>query len=440
MSSPDQPGPIVAQPYARRWLERDLPWLVEREVVPPEIAARIRSAYEHSERVAVPRWGTVLLAVLGAVLVVGGLILLVAHNWRDLSRPLRTVLAIAPLGVTSLLGTWALATQRRAAWREALGAAQALATGLALALVSQTYHLGGTVDEFLRVWSLLTWPLVYLLNAAVPFLIFLGTLIGWTAGVREGSVERLMALGGLLLLAPHVWGELRDRRRHPRTLLLMWGVALALPGLYWIALSDFGAMYRAVDLWLLGLFATMYVLGTRWWPSSEGVRLAPLRVVGWLGAVALALTFSFQDTLPDLDVEWSARNWLGALLLWAPVGTALVLGVEASRRTGREGAAMALLPLVALAVRGLGAAHDPLATALLYTAALVIVGVVELVISVQRRQLGRANAAMALLAMVIIARFFDVELSYLWRGCAFIGAGLVILMVNLRWARRESQR
>ncbi len=42
-------------------------------------------------------FGFVLLATIGAALVAAGIVLLIAHNWDDFSRPVRSVIAFLPL-------------------------------------------------------------------------------------------------------------------------------------------------------------------------------------------------------------------------------------------------------------------------------------------------------------------------------------------------------
>ncbi|MCX7818081.1 MAG: DUF2157 domain-containing protein [Kiritimatiellae bacterium] len=431
--------PLPRRPYARRWLEDDLPELVRRGVISDDIALRIRAGYVPTDGGAARRWGAALLAVLAAVLIGGGLMLLLAHNWDGLSRPARAAIAIAPLVISAGLGAQTLAAGRGAAWREGVGAFQSLAVGLALALIGQTYHLGSTVDDLMRAWALLVLPLVYSLDAAVPVLVYLGTLLGWAGALESNDPQRLAALGGLLLLVPYLAGELRRRRAHPRTLLLMWASAIALPVAYLIAIRPFDEAAREWRLWVPALLVAMHLIGARLWPAEAGVRAAPWRVVGAVGAVVVTLLMSFRATWVEVEPCRGFEHGVGVFLLAAPLSIALALAWDAVRRREWGGAWTGPLVIGVAGARVLAGAGGGLVPALILTAVLVLIGVLRLVQGLRGRRLGAVNAGMALLGAVMLARFFDTELSYLWRGVAFIVAGAVMLGVNLAWGRRAAR-
>lgn len=58
-------------------------------------------------------WAMVLFGILGAVLIGGGIILLLAHNWEQLGRPARVAVAFAPLVLSQAL---ALPAWRCSSW------------------------------------------------------------------------------------------------------------------------------------------------------------------------------------------------------------------------------------------------------------------------------------------------------------------------------------
>lgn len=100
----------------RRWLESELPRLVEVGVVPRDVAGRILAHYAEAARLggAVP-----LFAVLGAGLIGLGVILLVAANWEELSRAQRAALTFAMLIAAQASAAFSLLGRRSsAAWTE----------------------------------------------------------------------------------------------------------------------------------------------------------------------------------------------------------------------------------------------------------------------------------------------------------------------------------
>ena len=74
----------VRNRWAIRWLRSQLPELVASGVITSENARAIDRHYEQDQ----PRsnFAFVVLAALGSALVAAGIILLIAHNWDELSR------------------------------------------------------------------------------------------------------------------------------------------------------------------------------------------------------------------------------------------------------------------------------------------------------------------------------------------------------------------
>ena len=81
---------------AIRWLRAQLPELVAGGVISPENAAAIDRHYAAAEARS-PNFGFVILAGIGSALVGAGVILLIAHIWDEMSRPVRCLLAFLPL-------------------------------------------------------------------------------------------------------------------------------------------------------------------------------------------------------------------------------------------------------------------------------------------------------------------------------------------------------
>ena len=107
-----------------QWLYEELPALVQQGVVPTESAEKLRQHYGPVAKSDGRRTMVVLFGILGAALIGGGIILLLAHNWDHLARPARAALSFMPLVLAQLLA--ALAIVRRpgsTAWREGTGAA-----------------------------------------------------------------------------------------------------------------------------------------------------------------------------------------------------------------------------------------------------------------------------------------------------------------------------
>jgi uncharacterized membrane protein len=429
-----------------RWLYSELPELVSQEVVKPETAERILQYYGEMDEAGstAKNWAIVLFSILGASLIGGGIILLIAHNWEELSRPMRALISVAPLVITAALGAWLVYTQSKStAWREGVGTAQTLAIGSSIAMVAQTYNIGGRFDEFMLTWSLLALPVAYLLRSTLPALLYLVGIVVWTGSVTYRTSSGLWYFPLLFAALPYLWWTARTNRYHPRPVLFAWVLAITV-----CVGTGFAAerVCGELDAWPVlfsGLFAVLYLAGARWWGEASAAWQRPFQNVGALGAVGIALLLSFGDT-------WSHAVWpdywkdVTSLQAWLQLITAAIFPVAAlflwvqswSRKAWGE---IMLGAVSALAIVGWIAhmAHNVAISAVLFNLYLFFLGIGTLVIGFRGRRLGTVNAGMAVLAAVILCRFFDSDLNFLVRGVAFIVIGIGFLVTNMVLLRRK---
>lgn len=428
-----------------RWLYGQLPELVQHGVLSEETSASLREHYGDVAPRSRAGLMVVLFGLLGAILVSGGLILLIAHNWDELSRTARTIVAVLPMLAAQSLAAWVLWTRRESvAWSEGVGAVWMFSVASCLALVDQTYHIGSPVDDFLLRWALLSLPIVYLLEAVVPAGLYIVIATVWFQDQTMASDGRhLLYWPLLLLIAPYVWQLWRRDRSHPRSLALTWTLALCL------ATVPVEAYELVQSAWLLlfpALFAVMTLLGARL-GETGGPWRRPWQTAGVLGLLIVLLVMSYEfawrrvasaETL--LDLAWS---WVGVgELLVVGVLTALValLLADAVRRRQPEQVLWGAAPLVALLAYGIAASTGEVLLAIIpVNLYLVVLGVTTVVTGVADNSLARTNAGLAILSVVIVARFFDSDLDFVLRGLAFIALGIGFFAANYLLVRRRGE-
>jgi uncharacterized membrane protein len=417
-----------------RWLREELPRLVAGGVLTEESAGRLRAHYGDGEESTGARVVVVLFGILGAVLIGGGIILLLAHNWDELSRPLRTVLSITPLAASLGLAGWVIATKRGAGWREPIAALWTLSIGAAISLVSQTYNLPGDWTSLLTAWLLLAAPIPYLLRSATAAMLFCLGALNWVFARSFGPEDATWFWAFLLLLAPFL--VLRFRRdSEDGGPLLGWTIALTvalglLPSLellsrgWWEPILVTGA----VALWAAGELA----VPQRW---SRAFRL-----VGGFGTLGTLLILSFEEVWTDLPEVRDGATPSELAAEWLVVGlvvAAAALLVVAARRHGPAAWTIgAALPIVWVA-QWLAGIVTPEWPAVLVNLYLIAFGVALLIAGVRETSLGRANLGAAVLSLLTLFRFFDTEWSFLVRGTAFIAVGVGFVLVNVLLLRRR---
>src|SRR2546423_9772162 len=131
-----------------RWLLAELPELVTSGVLSEETADALRQHYSSQPPDAPRRIGFILSAILGSLLIGAGVVLLVAHNWDFLSRPVRCAIAFAPLVLSQALAVFVLLRRRGSApWRGCAGLLHVAANRTAVAPVGPGYHIPRDVSR-----------------------------------------------------------------------------------------------------------------------------------------------------------------------------------------------------------------------------------------------------------------------------------------------------
>ena len=318
----------------RNWLEEELPNLVTLEVVPNTIAEKIRDHYGYipSER----RVPLILLicGTLGAVLISLGIILLFAHNWDNLSRPLRAALSFTPLIAGQLLLLYTLLKKAHSdVWRESTCVFTVFAIGACIALISQTYQIPGDLGNFLLVWSLLGLPLVYLAQARLSALLYLAGITTWSIYSRGYNDPAVGYWFLFLLLMPYI-AQVYRKDQDPYLLrIFSIGVIISL-----LIGTGFAMDHTIGGMWILTyptLLAAMYFFGAGSTPAKR-----PYAWIGTLGTTVLLLMLTFSelwkdvvrskpDLINDLNLETLFADCAPALFFALLLGT-LVLRIRSS--------------------------------------------------------------------------------------------------------------
>ena len=116
---------------------KDLPELIKAGVISKDTAANIETYFKNKNGPTTNKL-FVVFGILGAILVGMGIILIIAHNWDELSRSLKTFFAFLPLLIGQFFCGFALLKKPdSAAWRESTSAFLFFAVGASISLVSQ---------------------------------------------------------------------------------------------------------------------------------------------------------------------------------------------------------------------------------------------------------------------------------------------------------------
>ena len=426
------------------WLLAELPRLEHDGVLTAEAAEALRRHYQ-SREADTPEihWGPVLLACVGAVLVGGGIILILAHNWDLLGRPARAAIALGTLLAAQVLTFFAVARRSGSdAWLEATSGLLVAATGAAIALVGQTYHVGGSFETLMRAWLWLVVPIPYLTGSCLAAVGFWGLFVMRVAGL--GSHNAPLDVWPLALAAvPFV--VLRVRR-HPdswATTLVTW---MAAGGVF------LAGTFQTIDRDWNGLWAVFQVtfltalVGAACWPSPAdgGAWRRRLLLPAWVLLIVIGTILSFDEPWRRLTVV-SPRLMPPSLLIVAMIAAACAAFASAAtfrltQARRPDLAAVTAAAILVVAMHALAIAGYNQLGWIGFNLWLLAVGSLNLAAGIRELRLGLANRGLFAIAALILARFFDTDLSFLVRGLAFVALGIACFALNVELMRRLKEK
>ena len=437
---------------AIRWLRAQLPELVAGGVISSDSATAIDRHYQESEARA-PNLGFAILAAVGSALVGAGIILLIAHNWDELSRPTRCLLAFLPLILAQIPGLFVLLRRNDSpAWRESVAIFDVAAVATAISLVSQTYQIQGSFADFMRIWLLLSIPIVYLFRTNFGALAYIIGSAVWMLSKGNWSFNRpgeMFFWLLLLLVIPFYVGVVRQRSSvwtfRVLSMALIAASAVGLGVTIDFTRSDLGGIAFA------GFFAVIYLSGMiRQGGASESLNV--LSVLGGLGIAITAVALSFEALWhlrpPWADPSFEQEVGIGIALCF-PIATVALTAWSWVRRTISFSISAASIPIVAVIARFVaGAARDTarpadnqyaFAAAVLFNLYALVLGIEFLVRGIRAGSVARANFGLLVIAALALARFFDSDLSFVARGVGFIAVGAGFLIANVVFFRKRVQ-
>lgn len=417
------------------WLYQELPELVTKGILPPETAEKLREHYGPIAERSETRTLLMISSIIGVMLVGLGIILLIAHNWYQLSRFNRLAIAAGLLLAAQLNSGLVLYFRRDSnIWRESASILHILMIGAAVALVGQTYHLTEDTDAFLLTWILLSMPLVYLMRSTSAAIMYLIGAAYWSASIHAYIEKQLIWLL-LALVLPYYLQLIRQHRFTNAAVILSWVLNLCIYLCFGAAFSNY---INVSGIFIYNaLFAANFLIGILWFNSCRESWLMPFKSIGLAGIIGSSFLFTFKPIWYHLNFSTHTNIEIGLvlLLLLAVIGGNYQVIKQADGKT----LMFSFSPLI------VGAAYLLQFFDSTGTGAAILMNIYMLILSlgvirtgVSSNRIGIVNIGMLMLAALIAARFLDMNFSFEIRGLVFISLGLTFLAANWLMVRRKA--
>ncbi len=427
---------------AIKWLYRELPELVAKGILNQETADKIKGYYGEVKSVSRITAVLIICGTIGALLIGLGIILLLAHNWEQFSRFTRAILSLAPLIIGQGLALWVLWKRPQSgAFKEGAATFLSLMVGASIALISQTYNIPGDTGTFILTWMFLVIPIVYLMQASLPAAIYLIGITAWSGTYWNNPTKAILFWPLAAVTIPHFIWALRQEIYAIRTTIL---------SLIMIICVSFATSFSLGKTWpgswvviFPSVYAIFYFIG---WQKFRGVSTnwqRSLRLVGAIGLFVFAFIFTFRYVWQYLerDSYRVARDISGInssadnIITLAIVALATLLFYDSAKRRNITNSLFGAVPLLAITaylVRG----QSIFLPLIIFNIYLFILSVSRILTGIRSNNLGVINTGMLMLAVLIVARFFDSDISFVIKGLVFIIVGIGFLATNVMLSRR----
>jgi uncharacterized membrane protein len=408
------------------WLHNEIDKWEQRSLITPQLSIALKDLYS-------PKRNTQLLvavfSIIGSLLVGTGVILILAKNWYSLPMFLRVALAFLPLLLSQALAAFVIKRKYDSfVWRESAAILVTASVFAAIAIVGQVFHLPGDYGVYVLTCGLLSLPMIYILDASAPLIVYYWTILNW-AGIEQSGGKAIVLIG--LFAAGAAFVYIKRRQEGPRLQYMAWitliagfAAAIILGGMLESSLLLFVICYFALLLSAEHLFDSFQI---------------PFMAIGLAGSLITVAILTYEGMWEYFRDSVSVGN---SLLIGGMLATAIYFTYKL-RKIDRLRFAFSLSLISICVLRYLWAAlrldtpQYSFIFAVFANIVFLLIGIGFVMHGAKHASLLTVNIGVAALCALIVMRFFDSNMDFFWRGVVSIALGTVFLLVNYFILRKK---
>jgi uncharacterized membrane protein len=417
---------------------KELPGLIRAQIITEETAQRIKDYYDDQPGQSSNRL-FIVFGILGSLLVGLGIVLIIAHNWDNLSKAIKLSMGFLPLLIGQVVAGVVLTKKREeVAWREGAATFIFLAIAVSISIVSQVYNIEGDLKGFLFIWMCLALPVVYVLRSSVASLLFISG-ITWYAcevGYFNYPYDNAPAYWVLLaLILPFYYLEfIQKNLKNNFFYFHSWALALSITICLGLLADDRGELMMIA---YMSLFSG-YVLMSQLEPFETGRVLSnAYLVIGSAGTIILLLALSFDwywDELDDIKSTTSITPVVVSIGVTLLSIMLLLFALRSKKWNELNSKSYVFLVFLALFLFG---SHFPAFSQVLVNVVILVLAVRTIRDGAEQNHLGILNYGLLIITALICCRFFDTDFSFVIRGLLFIAIGAGFFVTNYYLIQRR---
>ena len=435
-------------------LLKDLQKLIDEKIIDKSAAERITRYYQ-SKTQKNPSNLITIFAVIGACLIGLGIILILAHNWDNLSNLIKTIIAFIPLFIGQVLCFYSIKFRaEKKSWTEASAAFLFFAIAISISLISQIYNIAGDMESFLLTWMLLALPLVYIMPSSIVALFYLiGITVysNYSSYIFSGNRVERYNFYYLLLAALLPFYYIKFNQYHKNnvaannakhilsTLHYLIPISLCITG--GIALDEYNEFLALI---YLALFCFLLVIARSTYFANKPLLKNPYLLIGSLGSIILLLIYSFKPLWTYwfeeeiIVLSYFNSTEIYAVIAWLALSAITYFYLKSKNlMTSLRPINFTFFIFIGLLVLG---KINPLFATIAVNIIGLAMGVYTVRQGVQENHLGILNYGLIIIAALIICRFFDQDLSFVFRGILFVLLGIGFFIANYTMLKKRNQK
>ncbi len=413
-------------------LTKDISELLNAKIITQDTADNIRAYYKSKGGNSTNRL-FIVFGVLGAILVGLGIILIIAHNWDELSRITKTIFAFVPLVTGQLFCGYALLKKKDStAWRESSASFLFFAVGACISLVSQIYNIPGDLSSFIITWMLLCFPLIYLMRSSMASLLYLIGITFYATEISYWSYSSESFTFWLLLITilPHYYSLYKNKPKSNFMIFHNWMIPVSVLIILG-TLADHAETIMFIAY--MNLFGLLYIIGNLEFFKQQKTRNNAYKILGSLGTIILLLIMSFdwfweeiiRDELYFKELIRSSEFFASAIIALLSFG---ILFFKLKKRSVNEIKPLELVFALYIIIFIIGTYST--FSMILINILVFAIGILTIKSGAKQNHLGILNFGLLIITALVICRFFDEDLSFVIRGILFVSVGVGFFATN----------
>jgi len=420
--------------------QKDITELISVGILNNETANKIKDYYSNKQS---NNSNKILVAfgILGAILIGLGIILILAHNWDDLSNTTKTILSFIPLVLGQAAALFALIKKPdSSAWKESSSIFIFFAVASSISLIAQIYNISGDLPSFLLTWALLSLPLVYIMNSGITSIGYIAVITYYASEVGYGYENENTYLYWLLLalVLPFYYLLITKNPKSNFVSFHNWLIPISLSiALGTLAEHNDGIMIVIAYLSMYGMF---YLFSNTKFFDDKKLISNGFRIIGSLASISLLLSLSFNWFWVGLvkdDINMSIFNSLSsyvALVIILIGITIFIYNSKTKKINNYDLIGLSFIPFIAIFFIGFA---FPITSQVLVNIMILTISVLTIHKGAKQNHLGILNYGLLILTGLIICRFFDTDISFVIRGLMFIGVGIGFFIANYTMIKKR---